>query len=65
MEGRAAQGREADASLSIMPRHETDGRMAEAAAAIIEEARQPLISTHSPTAMKAVPAIHLMAASGI
>ena len=65
MEGLATQGREADASLGIMPRHETYGRVAEAAAAIVEEARQPLISTHSPTAMKAVPAIHLMAASGM
>jgi hypothetical protein len=48
-----------------MARHEAHGRVAEAATAVVEEARQPLISTHSPTAMKAHPAAHLMADSGM
>lgn len=64
-ESLAAQGREADVPLGIMAGHEAHGCVAKAAASIVEKARQPLISTHNPTAMKAVPAIHLMATSGM
>ncbi len=65
LEGDSSQGGESDAAFPVAPGHEGHGGVAQAAAAVVEQARQPFTSTHSPTAMKAQPAAHLMALSGM
>ena len=65
LEGLPSQGRKVDLARPLMARHKTHCAAAETAVPIVEKAGQPLTRTHSPTAMKAVPATHLMAASGM